>query len=414
VEYLPTADERDWLLDELAGLVSRQGHETLVGARILEPDARCFPDRWEPSERGVRVLSRRLLAYAGLGALEVDVQLYDSEAEVTERNAVGQATSWRHEGAAAWFAGIDGDVCLFGADRRQLDAPEGIVGVMAHEVAHAYRTHHGLVVSDRDTEERLTDLTTVYLGFGVLTTNNAYRYRASGGPEGSMTMTTWSHSRAGYLPPQAMAFLLAATMLARRLDAGALARIARLLETNQKAFFKAAIKALDADQLAARLALPDPATWPAPLASAAPRPLTADDDETDSVEIAPAEESAQRDFNRGQPVFRVVRTAARRWGEVGFVLGATAGAVAAWAAGGAAPIAIAGAAAGLVAGTVAGKRQPRDFCSDRACETPLARNDRTCPGCGGDVRGAIAHQDDRLAAEEALEDETDRVKEDPA
>jgi hypothetical protein len=70
---------------------------------------------------------------------------------------------------------------------------------MGHEVAHAYRSHHRLQVDDRDREELLTDLTTIYLGFGILSVNNSYRFRKSGSLEGSLAYTRWSTSSSGYL-----------------------------------------------------------------------------------------------------------------------------------------------------------------------------------------------------------------------
>src|SRR5205814_2701759 len=82
--------------------------------------------------------------------------------------------------------------------------PEHMAGVMAHEVAHAYRTFHQLAdeAADRDREEWLTDVTAAYLGFGVLVANNSYRYRTSGEQIGYRSYQTWSVGRAGYLSPQ--------------------------------------------------------------------------------------------------------------------------------------------------------------------------------------------------------------------
>jgi hypothetical protein len=47
-------------------------------------------------------------------------------------------------------------------------------------VVHAYREHHGLTVITPRTEEELTDLTTIYLGFGVLPLNASYISRSNG------------------------------------------------------------------------------------------------------------------------------------------------------------------------------------------------------------------------------------------
>jgi hypothetical protein len=64
MELLPPAGVRPTLLDALALIIRRQGYETFVHAPIVEPTTRYFPDPWEASERGVRALSLRLLAYA--------------------------------------------------------------------------------------------------------------------------------------------------------------------------------------------------------------------------------------------------------------------------------------------------------------------------------------------------------------
>jgi hypothetical protein len=57
------------------------------------------------------------------------------------------------------------DGLRFRVDQGQISEPEVLVGTLATRWATP--------------SERLTDLTTVYLGFGILTTNNAYRYHSS-------------------------------------------------------------------------------------------------------------------------------------------------------------------------------------------------------------------------------------------
>jgi hypothetical protein len=81
-------------------------------------------------------------------------------------------------------------------------------------------------------------------GFGVLTTNTSYLYRSSGYLDGQFAVTQWAHRRFGYLPPQALSFLLAAQAVARQLTSRSTGRIASLLEANQAAFFRAAVKHL--------------------------------------------------------------------------------------------------------------------------------------------------------------------------
>jgi hypothetical protein len=249
VADLLSEGDRGWLIGELRNLVGVCGAQRFLEAPILEPTPGDFPDAFEPSKRGVRVLLRRILDAAGLPALDVALDTFSQPDEVRELDAHGRAKAWGHEGAAAWFAGIEGGVCHFGVAEERVGEPAVLVGTLCHEVAHAWRSFHQVWIADRDVEERLTDLTTVYLGFGILTTNAAYVYRQSGeltGGEatGSIAVTRWAHSRTGYLPPEAMAFLLAAQVKARRVGWLARRRIARRLETNQAAYFRWAMKQL--------------------------------------------------------------------------------------------------------------------------------------------------------------------------
>lgn len=157
---LPSPEAQEWAITRLAQLVRVRGADTFLAAHLLLPTPTYFPDPWARDAPGVYRLARRLLGYAGLGDLEVRVDL------------VGVARSMEFEGTsetngvAAIFRGIDGGVAEFVVDRNTLQDPTGVVGTMAHEVAHVFRCFHGLEVDDHDEEERLTDLTCVYLGYG--------------------------------------------------------------------------------------------------------------------------------------------------------------------------------------------------------------------------------------------------------
>jgi hypothetical protein len=246
VELLPDPAERENLLDQLAALIALEGAEAFLTGAIIEPSDRSFPDPWTPDADGVERLIRRLLGYAGLAQLDLTIELdrfSDAQGEVLSDGSAGG-----HSGTAAWFAGIRGGVCAFGVDTHQLHDPVGLIGTLAHEVAHAYRSAYDLRDADHAIEERLTDLTTIYLGFGILTVNASQRFESGRQGAGG---SWYRHSERGYLAMQAMSFLLAAQNVAR---GDPPAPIARALAPNQRACFKAACKQLGArDALLARL-----------------------------------------------------------------------------------------------------------------------------------------------------------------
>jgi hypothetical protein len=259
--HLPSRARREQLLDRLGDIIERAGVEPFVAWPLVLPEASYFPDRFDPSDdRTILRLVRRLLWYAGLEELHVELHIVD---EVGREEAPKFLATPPHREAVAWFAGVQENACWFGVYRARLATSEEFVTAMAHEVAHAYRHVHGLEVANDAAEEELTDLTTVFLGFGLLSTNGAYTYRSSG-RLGGLQGHQYSHRSLGYLSHDALSFALAAQCFVREYSRDDLARIQSLLEPNQRASFTAALEYFDDvdESLVARLRLPPRSAWP--------------------------------------------------------------------------------------------------------------------------------------------------------
>ncbi len=226
---LALPEEQDALLGALAALVAARGAEPLLRAPV-EPSPRFFPDAWRPDLAGAHAVLRRVMSYAGLADLGCELLAGDGSRTVPD--ALPRHSRIHTEGAAAWFWGIAEGTAWFGVDRKGLKDPEHLVAALCHEAAHAYRRRYGLE-GDAAQEELRTDVTTVFLGFGILTTNATSRMRTSGELQGAVVRHRWSHTSLGYLPPEAMAFLLAAQAVLRRAGWAERRRLAGLLEPNQ-------------------------------------------------------------------------------------------------------------------------------------------------------------------------------------
>jgi hypothetical protein len=380
VEALPSADEREHLLDALAELIDDRGWQHFVTAPVVRPQAKYFPDPWSPDAAGVWRLARRFLRYADLPRLDASVELFDEGREPD----LGYGHSTRHAGAAAWFAGIEDGLCHFGANVDQLDDPAGITAAMAHECSHAFRCAHDLMVEDLDVEEQLTDLTTVYLGFGILILNAAARHR-SWNPGGQVTAGAYSFQSLGYLSPQALAFLLAAQLRVRGASIGA---IRGDLETNQASYLARADAwlAKHAPDLAERLGVPEPTQWPdGPDLEDLLAPI---DDEPD-FDALPMEEDEV-----GLEVARMPQSRASNGTIAGALLGllvvmgsSSLGGV--WLA-----VGVGAAAALIVAGRKIGAAHPRWECSN--CRMTVQRSMAQCPACRGAIVRELARPEDRL------------------
>lgn len=398
---LPEPERRTFLLAALGDLLRGAGWQQFVSAPIVLPIAAHFPERWSPDVVGVRRLIRRLFHYADL-SLDAHVELFEGRPpQVDSLGLRLGASATHHRGAAGLYFGTHDGVAHFGADAGLLDDAGSVTATLAHEVAHAFRERHDLCEPDPTLEEQLTDLTTIYLGFGVLNTNAALRHR-SGVSRDAMFSHQWSTQRLGYLSPQEMCFLLAAQAHLRGPARADVREIAAHLEPNQAAWFRVAFKwlAVHAQDLAAELGLPPAAEWPPPADLAAlSRPL-ADTDDPVTSRIAPLVDVDVPPPDPVRPVFRVWR---RPWSDrllvvLVVVLTATVAGVELRRD----PVALGLVVTLALLAVVATGHYLRPRCSDPACQARLTRAATACPRCRGTIAGDLEFADQRLAAEETL------------
>ena len=193
MKTLPDRDEQIWLIEKLVDLISTRGEETYLLNPIIGLSSRFFPDRIGNNKTLSEVILKRLMGYADLSDLEYHLVVDETQPEPNEQRP------------AAWFNGIDGKIAMFGVNCFGYLSETQLVGGIAHEVAHAYRNHHNLVVEDPYEEELLTDLTMSFLGFDLIAMEASNQYVT----DGTLFTSSVSWNKLGYLTQQSHAFLLA-------------------------------------------------------------------------------------------------------------------------------------------------------------------------------------------------------------
>lgn len=379
INTLPEEDQLA-LARELGELSAAMGPTWLLESPILLPRPEDFPDDWRPDLQGAELMLERLLTSAGLGDLPFVLEPFTSEDDVGSSLSAWHRTS----GIAAYFAGRDEAGALrFGVDVDQLEDPEVLSGIWAHEVAHAFRHVHQLGVADSELEEELTDLTTIALGFGCLTTNNAWRLRRRAELNGGWVRTETSTQRLGYLPQQAMAFALGLQVRLRvaenrPVDVRA---IRSVLEPAQRETFDATLD-LGEVEVKALVVLPPVGTWrrvdlPARLERQT-LPEARVTEEVPDEALEPV--IAFRVRHRARFTVLSIFTAM-----LGAVLGASF-----WSPWGALLFAVGPA-------LIAIRRTSTPECS--ACERSVGLTAPTCPACHAQLIATIATRNDRFDAE---------------
>jgi hypothetical protein len=165
--------------------------------RVVLPTPEFFPDAYLGTEEDARVIFSRVCDYMGLPSESVELSFY------TDRNPVYEG-QWQ-QGTAGLYHEEQGKFWV-SVEASNLDDPLGLVGTLAHELAHVHLLGHGRISADVEDHEPLTDLLTVFLGLGVFTANSAIHenYWHEGNVSG------WSVGRRGYLsmPMYGYAFAL--------------------------------------------------------------------------------------------------------------------------------------------------------------------------------------------------------------
>jgi hypothetical protein len=135
MEVLPSPKRTRWLIEQTALLISACGEAQYLDAPLLEPTPTFFPDGWAPDLEGARQITRRLADYARLDELEFEI--------VEFVNVIEPDPDMPYRHVAGFFAGIENGTCRFGINVPALGDAEPLAGIMAHEVAHAFRASRG-------------------------------------------------------------------------------------------------------------------------------------------------------------------------------------------------------------------------------------------------------------------------------
>ncbi len=96
-------------------------------------------------------------------------------------------------------------------DLSLLDNPNNLIATFAHELSHALHNRCREPVDiEPELYELFTDLTAIYLGYGVFLANSRFDFQS--------TNIGWQASGAGYLPEADMVFALGIFMKVKNID----------------------------------------------------------------------------------------------------------------------------------------------------------------------------------------------------
>jgi len=181
-----------WVEERLQWLVEEFDDHAFNGRPIVLPTPEFFPDQYDGSQKAVRTLLDRVCGYmdvvpdlvalkfvadAGKIWLVNDAGHYLPHAAGTYQEAVGDEDEDEDEDNDLEEDAYQGQrrvaegKFIISIDKTGLHDPMGLVGTMAHELAHVRLLGEGRTTSEEYDNELLTDLTVVFFGLGVFLAN---------------------------------------------------------------------------------------------------------------------------------------------------------------------------------------------------------------------------------------------------
>jgi len=198
-----TPEQQRWVDNSFLRLGNLLGANRLLQATMVLPTPEHFPDPYDQSEESLQRLFARVAEGMHLNPSNVEATIFASAYDLT--HGLVPFSSGSTSGAAGLYHHDPTAKPHISVDEKQLKDPMGLVAVLAHELGHIILLRPGLVARDDPDMEPMTDLLTVFLGFGIFTANAAFHFKQYT----TNRVQGWSAGRLGYLSEELYGYALA-------------------------------------------------------------------------------------------------------------------------------------------------------------------------------------------------------------
>jgi hypothetical protein len=200
------AETKEWIEDSFNWLIDELSAETLLANEVVLPTPAYFPDPITGKPRDVRRFLERVCGYMDIDPKEVELGVYSKALAEQAGRPVPEQT-----GHPQFLYKKQKGKYVLRLEAAQAAKAETLVAAIAHELGHTILIGENRLDRSRTDHEEMTDLLTVFYGFGVFSANAAFSLaqgrnaKYEGGP----------HLRAGYMTEEMYGYALALFVHAR-------------------------------------------------------------------------------------------------------------------------------------------------------------------------------------------------------
>lgn len=157
---------KDWIEERLAWLAEEFDDNAFNGRRIVLPTPEFFPDPYDGTKKAVRRMLDRVCDMMDVVPDLVEMKFVSDAGKiwnVYDADLMMPSAAGTYEEGERKF--------IIRLDQSGIGDPMGLVGTMAHELAHVRILGESRILRESFDNEVLTDLTTVHFGLGIFLAN---------------------------------------------------------------------------------------------------------------------------------------------------------------------------------------------------------------------------------------------------
>lgn len=204
-------DDRKWFENNMLWLNQEFPDPKIEERKVFTPTKDSFPIVWDKSEKSAMKVLEIIAQAMNINTDEIDLEFYD--ANIKEINS-GAAPIFIHQDETNTdSSGIFLEKNEFGKytiaiNKENLSSPDSLIATITHELSHVKLLGEQRI---EENDEIITDLCTVFFGFGIFNANTSFQFHSSN--------DRWGYKQLGYMKIEEWAYALALFTFMRYEDA---------------------------------------------------------------------------------------------------------------------------------------------------------------------------------------------------
>jgi hypothetical protein len=202
-------ETRKWVDSYFDKFIDIVGEDLFLKIRTILPTKDFFPDNFNGSYESTLAITKCVCGFMNVDPGKINLYNFRDQREDIENSLRDQMASWSsggHVSAAGLYSeNLNSEKINIGLKNDNLSDPISLIATLAHEISHYILLKLWKFPRDSADMEPVTDLLTIFFGFGIFTANSAIQFKQFQ----DYQKHGWSIQRHGYLDLETIGYSIA-------------------------------------------------------------------------------------------------------------------------------------------------------------------------------------------------------------